>query len=144
MVPGKNKTSKTLEGRSATFRVRGLGFVSLFFSLGCSKSDFFGLNCCTISCKLFFQKQKIKFLSRLGEHPLRPSFLFFFSLVFVRFFIYVIFFVFFWFFLLFLMFFLGFLDFGCFFLVFGRPKVTRVTVGRDTKVFEFVKLIFRP
>ena len=26
----------------------------------------------------------------------------------------------------------------------GRSKVTRVTVGRDTKVFEFVKLILRP
>ena len=26
----------------------------------------------------------------------------------------------------------------------GRSKVTRVTVGRDTKVFEFVKMILRP
>ena len=26
----------------------------------------------------------------------------------------------------------------------GRSKVTRVTVGRDTKVFEFVKLMLRP
>ena len=35
-----DRTSKTPEGRSATFRVRGSGFSFLFF---------FDLNCCTIS-----------------------------------------------------------------------------------------------
>ena len=59
-------TSKTPEGRSATFRVQGSGFFFVFFfsSLGCSESDFVGLNLCTISCNIFLKK--INLLSRLG------------------------------------------------------------------------------
>ena len=61
-------------------------FFFFFFSfslLGCSESDFFGLNCCTISCNI--SDQKINFLSRLGRegeggYPLEASlFLFFFD-----------------------------------------------------------------
>ena len=59
----------------------------LFLSLlGCSKSDFFGLNCCTICCNIsssffFFFKKKTIFGAVSGGFftPLRP---FFFSLTF--------------------------------------------------------------
>ena len=39
--------SKTPEGRSATFRVHGLGFFFFFFFF-----PFFDLNCCKISCNI--------------------------------------------------------------------------------------------
>ena len=131
------KTSKTPEGRSATFRV---------------------LNCCTISCNIF-----LFFLSRLGRYSLETSlfFDFFFVFCFLKKFSYC----FFSFFPVFLFTFVSFhflfsrfvffacslyIFFVCFevFLRSGRSKVTRRTVCRDTyqptKVFESVKLISRP
>ena len=39
---------------------------------------------------------------------------------------------------------LAFLFIFRFFAHSGRSRVTRMTVGRDTKVFEFVKFILRP
>ena len=56
-------TSETPEGRSATFRVQLLFF---FFFEKC------GLNCCTISGYISFEKKL--FLSRLGMPPLEAFF----------------------------------------------------------------------
>ena len=144
-------TNKTLQGRSATFRVQGSGFFFFFFTR-VLKIFFFDLNCCTISSN--FSSHKINFLSRLGAYTLEASF--FFLLGFFLFFEFFIFFI--WdFFFYFHRFF--YLRFFSFFLVFfkcylhsGRSKGTRATVGRDTsgdtnqptKVFQFVKLILRP
>ena len=45
---------KTPEGRMATFGVQGSGFC--FSLLGCTKSDFLGLNCRTTSCNISLKK----------------------------------------------------------------------------------------
>ena len=68
---GAHNTSRTPEGRSATFRVQGLRFVfsSLFFNI-------FGLNCCTIYGNI--SHDKINFLSSLGKVHLGALFSFFF------------------------------------------------------------------
>ena len=66
--------------------MRPSGFRVLFFSfsvsfLGCSKSVFFGLNCCTISGNISFNK--ISCLTRLGVFlfPFHDFFDFFFAKV---------------------------------------------------------------
>ena len=76
----RTATSKTPEGRSATFRVQGLVFPPFFTFFFFFFSDFLGaLNCCTICCNIPYQKTK--FLSRFGRGgtPLKPFFDFFFD-----------------------------------------------------------------
>ena len=90
MIISLTTTSKTSEGRSATFRIQGLDFFSDFFFfllLGCSNSDFFGgLNYCTISRGLFLKQ--LNLMSRVGRYPWRSLFLsFFLSLNFLIFFV---------------------------------------------------------
>ena len=114
----RKNASKTPAGRSATFRVQGLGLFFLFL--------FFDLNCCKISCNISY-KQFFEPSRRV--RPLwRPFFDFFH----------------FWFFSCFLVFLHAFLFIFEGSLHSGSSKVTRVSVGRDTNVFVFVKFILRP
>ena len=110
-------TSKTPEGRSATFRVQGLVLFFLFFF-----SLFFLLP---------FLHSGAQNLIRLGASPWRPFFHHLISFVFV---------------LIFVFFDSIFYFTYLFFVLYTRAgqKKTRETVGRDTKVFEFVKLVLRP
>ena len=71
-------TSKTHEGRSATFGLQGLGsfpYLFFFFFSGAQNLIFWGLNCCTISCNISFKKTIA--LSRLGACPVEARFCFF-------------------------------------------------------------------
>ena len=74
-------TSRTPEGRSATFGVRGflVCFSSLVFVFLFSFVFFvFDLNCCTISCGISYVVEKNNCLNRLGRYTLEASFFSFF------------------------------------------------------------------
>ena len=128
---------RRLKGGMRPFGFRAQGFVvsslfsffSLSFSLlGCSKSDFFGLNCCTICCNI--SDPQNHFVEPSSGGTLR-GLLFFQSL----FFFFFLFFCF---------------VFDCFiFLTLflkkcslhsGRSNVTRVTVGRGHQSFRVSKV----